>query len=71
MSGTSNTDSSAAQTAAIIRALSEDPLQYGISIYLSQKPPLLTSVDPNKIEELAGEKLNKGQYIVSVIVGFN
>lgn len=49
---------------AKIRQLEESLFHQHMVRYLSQTPPLLGSIDPDEIEKLAGEKLNKGTFSV-------
>ncbi|KAF8337556.1 FMN-dependent alpha-hydroxy acid dehydrogenase [Cantharellus anzutake] len=49
-----------AAQAAIIKAIRDDPSLYQHQIYLTQRPPIFQTVDMDKLEELAAEKLRKG-----------
>lgn len=58
--------SQATKQQALIAAVTANPFHYGLSLYVSGSPPILGTVDPDEIERLAGEKLDKGLDLTSM-----
>lgn len=45
---------------AAAKATEDSIFTYSLQLYITQKPPLFGTVDPEEIQKLAGEKLKSG-----------